>query len=394
MRRYSAACFLLFPLLAQQLPDAKELLKQWEEALKKHRSYQYEAKMAMDMVVGGNPIRMSTTSSTAVVNPDKRRIESKGQMGEVTIVADGEYTWVYIPALKQYTKKAAISSPQALSESLGMGNITDPSIAMGDAKILGEETIEVDGNKYVCWVVEIKLDKLKMPQPAGAELTDGVITLWIDKDLKIDWKMTMSVKMQGGPMPGPVEMKQEVIKRALKLNVDLPDSLFRFTPPEGAKEIAEFARPHPMKTPNLAGKPAPEFRVKSLAGETFDLASLKGKVVLLDFWATWCGPCRKAMPSVEKIHQEFKDKGLVVLALNVGEERETVEKFLKTVKVTYPVALTTDTDVVSAFQVNALPTYVVIAPDGDIAAYQVGSAGEAALLEALAKAGIKTATPK
>jgi thiol-disulfide isomerase/thioredoxin len=380
-------------LVAQQLPDAKELLKQCEQALKKHRSYHYETKMTMDMVVGGNPIHMSTTSSTAVVNPDKMRIESKGPMGETTIVTDGEYTWVYISALKQYVKKAAILGPQALFESLGMGNITDPSIATGDAKILGEETIEVDGNKYVCWVVEIKLDKLKMPQPGGAELTDGVITLWIDKDLKIDWKMTMSVKVQEGPMPKPVEMKQERIKRALTLDVDLPDSLFRFTPPEGAKEVAEFARPHPI-TSNLAGKPAPEFRVKSLAGETFDSASLKGKVVLLDFWATWCAPCRKAMPSVEKIHQEFKDKGLVVLALNVGEERETVEKFLKTVKVTYPVALTTDTDVVSAFQVNALPTYVVIAPDGDIAAYQIGSAGEAALLEALAKAGIKTATPK
>jgi len=383
----------LFSLVAQQLPDAKELLKQCEQALKKHRSYHYETKMTMDMVMGGNPIHMSTTSSTAVVNPDKMRIESKGPMGETTIVTDGEYTWVYISALKQYVKKAAILGPQALFESLGMGNITDPSIAIGDAKILGEETIEVDGNKYVCWVVEKKLDKLKMPQPGGAELTDGVITLWIDKDLKIDWKMTMSVKMQGDPMPKPVEMKQERIKRALTLDVDLPDSLFRFTPPEGAKEVAEFARPHPI-TSNLAGKPAPEFRVKSLAGETFDSANLKGKVVLLDFWATWCAPCRKAMPSVEKIHQEFKDKGLVVLALNVGEEREMVEKFLKTVKVTYPVALTTDTDVVSAFQVNALPTYVVITPDGNIAAYQIGSAGEAALLEALAKAGIKTATPK
>jgi thiol-disulfide isomerase/thioredoxin len=394
MRRYIAACFLSFPLLAQQLPDAKELLKQCEQALKKHRSYHYETKMTMDMVMGGNPIHMSTTSSKAVVNPDKMRVELKGPMGETTIVTDGEYTWVYIPALKQYTKKAAIPGRQASFETSGMGNMTDPSTAIGDAKILGEETIEVDGNKYVCWVVEIKLDKPKMPQPGGAELTDGVITLWIDKDLKIDWKMTMSVKMQGGPLPKPVELKQESIKRALKLDVDLPDSLFRFTPPEGAKEVAEFAGPDPTKTSNLAGKPAPEFRVKSLAGETFDSASLKGKVVLLDFWATWCAPCRKAIPTVEKIHQEFKDKGLVVLALNVGEERETVEKFLKTVKVTYPVALTTDTDVVSAFQVNALPTYVVITPDGNIAAYQIGSAGEAALLQALAKAGIKTATPK
>jgi thiol-disulfide isomerase/thioredoxin len=265
---------------------------------------------------------------------------------------------------------------------------------MRDTKILREEAIELDGSRYVCWVVETKLDKLKLPQPEGVELTDGVITLWIDKELKIDRQMRMSGKMQGGPMPAPVEVKQKMIKRAIKLDVDLPDSLFRFTPPEGAKEVAEFAGRPEMKTPNLAGKPAPEFRVKSLGGETFDSASLKGKTVLLDFWATWCAPCRKGMPTLEKIHQEFKDKGLVVLGLSVDEERETVEKYLTTAKVTYPVALTADTDVVPMFQVNAFPTYVVIDRDGNVAAYQVGSWGEAALREALAKAGLKAEPPK
>lgn len=389
MRRYIAACFLLFPLLAQQLPDANELLKQSREALKTRRSYQYETEMSIDMIIGGNPIHMSMTSSQAMVNPDKMRIESKSQMGGSTLVMDGEYTWVYIPALKQYAKKAAVRGPQALLESIGMGNVTDPSKALKDTKVLREESIEVDGSKYVCWVVETKLDKLKLPQPEDAELTDGLITLWIDKDLKIDRQMTMSGKMQGGSMPAPVEMKQKMIKRALKLDVDLPDSLFRFTPPEGAKEVAEFAGRPEMRTPNLAGKPSPEFRVKSLAGERFDSASLKGKAVLLDFWATWCAPCRKGMPTVEKIHQEFKGKGLVVLGLSVDEEQETVEKYLTTAKVTYPVALTADTDVVPTFQVNAFPTYVVIDRDGNIVAYQVGSWSETALREALAKAGLK-----
>jgi len=385
MRRIIAAFFLLSPLLAQQFPDAQELLKQSGEALKKYRSYQYETEMTIDMVSGGNPMRMSRTSSVAVVNPDKMRIESKDQMGGSTVVADGEYTWTYVPALKQYTKKAAVGNVSDLSKAMGEG--------VRDKKILREESVEVDGSKYPCWVVEAKIDKQKLLQPEGMELTDSVITLWIDKDLKIDRQMTMSGKMQGGPMPAPVEMKQKMVKRALKLDGDLPDSLFTFTPPEGAKEVAELAGPG-MKRPDLAGKLAPGFRVKSLAGETFDSAGLKGKAVLLDFWATWCAPCRKEMPTVEKLHQEFKDKGLVVLGLNVGEERETVEKYLKTAKVNYPIALTADTDTVPAFQATAFPTYVVIDREGKIVAYQVGSEGEAALRGALAKAGFKAEAPK
>jgi thiol-disulfide isomerase/thioredoxin len=394
MRRTIAACFLLFPLFAQQrLPDAKELLKQSSEALTMRRSYQYETEMAIDIVMGGNPIHVSLTSSQSVVNPDKKRVESKGQTGETTIVSDGEFTWVYVPMLKQYTKKAVMGGPQAILQSLGMGSLADVSKALGAGKTLREESIEIDGSKYSCWVVETRIEKLKLPQPEGAELTDGVITHWIDKDLKIERQMTLSGNMQGGPIAAPVEVKQKVVNRAIKLDVELPDSLFRFTPPEGAKEVADFVVPG-MKTPNMVGKPAPAFRVKSLTGETFDLASLKGKAVLLDFWATWCGPCRKEMPTMEKVYQELKANGLVVLGLNVGEDRATVEKFLKTAKVSYPIALTADTDVVSTFEVTAYPTYVVIDRAGNIAAYQVGSAGEAALRDTLAKGGIKANPPK
>ena len=395
MHRAIAAFLLLFPFFAhQQVPDAKELLKQSGEALTLRRSYQYETEMTIDMVMAGNPLHVSVTSSLAVVNPDKKRIVSKGQMGETTIVSDGEFTWIYVPPLQQYTKKAVMRSPQAMLDSIGMGALAaDITKATRDPKTLREESIEIDGSKYPCWVVETRIDRVKLPQPEGAELTDGVITMWIDKDLKIQRQTTMSGNMQGGPITTPVELRQKIVNRAIKLDLDLADSLFRFDPPEGSKEVADFFVPG-RKAPNLVGKAAPAFRVKSLAGETFDLAVLKGKTVLLDFWATWCVPCRKEIPTMEKIHQEFKSRGLVILGLNVGEDRATVEKFLKTAKVNYPIALTADTDVAPAFEVTAYPTYVVIDREGNIVGHQVGSAGEAALRETLAKGGIKASPAK
>ena len=99
------------------------------------------------------------------------------------------------------------------------------------------------------------------------------------------------------------------------------------------------------------------------------------------------------MPTLEKIHQEFKGQGLVVLGLNVGEGREAVEKFLKTTKVGYPLALISDNDVLP-FQVTSLPTYIVIDRDGKVVAYQIGSEGESALRDALAKGGLKANAPK
>ena len=85
-------------------------------------------------------------------------------------------------------------------------------------------------------------------------------------------------------------------------------------------------------------KPAPALKFKDIDGKTLDLAQLKGKVVLINFWATWCPPCRREMPSMERLSQAFKGKPFVVLAVNVGEDADTIEAFtsqLDTTPVSY-----------------------------------------------------------
>ena len=384
MLRSIVACLLLFPVFAQQpLPNGGELLKRSGDALANYRSYQCDFDTQIEVVVGGNPTQMSVTQSLAVVNPDKKRMETKSQLGETTVVSDGENVWGYVPAIKRYTRKPAMRARQGVLETLGLG---DPSASV--ARSLRQETIEIDGSTYSCSVVEARADKV--PQPGGTEMTDVVTTIWIDKDLMIR-QITVTGIIRGGQLPGPAEMREKIIVRALKLDVDLPDSLFKFTPPPDAKELPDV--PALGSTPNLAGKPAPPLRFKSLAGETFDLASLKGKTVLLELLGYVVWPVSQGdADSRENPHKEFKPNGLVVLGLNVGEQREVVERFLKTANVSYPVAVIDDADI--TFQVSSIPTYVVIDPDGKVAAYQIGAAGEAALRESLAKAGLKASPPK
>ena len=115
-------------------------------------------------------------------------------------------------------------------------------------------------------------------------------------------------------------------------------------------------------------------------------------MVLLDFWTSWCGPCKREVPIIEKLHREFRNKGLVVLGVNVGEDKETMDKFLNAARLTYPsLQLDEDDEALKSLSVNAYPTLVLIDRTGKVAHYDVGVKSEASLRAALAKTGIKPA---
>jgi thiol-disulfide isomerase/thioredoxin len=136
-------------------------------------------------------------------------------------------------------------------------------------------------------------------------------------------------------------------------------------------------------------EPAPRFRAKTLAGETFNNESVKGKVVLLEFWTTWCSYCRDEEVLVEKIDKEFASKGLIVLAIDVAESKKTVKKYLEQHPRACRIVLTEDTNLAAMYQANAYPIYVVIDRDGNIAGEQRGAAGERGLRRLLARAGVE-----
>jgi len=134
---------------------------------------------------------------------------------------------------------------------------------------------------------------------------------------------------------------------------------------------------------------APNFRAKTMDGEKFSNESLKGKVVLLQFWATWCGVCRGDQPAVDQLTQEFADRGLVVLAISVNESKKTVKKYLDQSPRACKIVLTEDTNLAAMFAAKEYPLYVVIDRDGNIAGTQRGGGGEALLRRLLKKAELE-----
>jgi len=141
-----------------------------------------------------------------------------------------------------------------------------------------------------------------------------------------------------------------------------------------------------------ADKPeaAPRFTAKTINGETFSNDSVKGKVVLLQFWATWCKYCRKEQPLVDSLAAEFKDKGLIVLAVAVGESRKTVKKYLAENPRECRIVLNDDTNLAAMYAASSYPIYVVIDRDGNIAGIQRGAGGEDALRNLLSKGGLES----
>src|SRR5437016_9972030 len=136
-------------------------------------------------------------------------------------------------------------------------------------------------------------------------------------------------------------------------------------------------------------EPAPRFSAKTLAGEKFTSDSSKGKVVLLQFWATWCKYCRGDQQVVDEIAREFADRGLVVLAVDVNESKKTVKKYLEQSPRATKIILTEDTNLAAFFEAKSFPLYVLLDRDGMIAGTQKGSGGGDALRSLLRKVDLE-----
>jgi cytochrome c biogenesis protein CcmG, thiol:disulfide interchange protein DsbE len=136
------------------------------------------------------------------------------------------------------------------------------------------------------------------------------------------------------------------------------------------------------------GQPAPRFRAKTTTGDQFNNASVKGKVVLFEFWTTWCKYCEAEASMVDQVAKEFADKGLIVLAVDVLEPDQKVKKYLVDHPRSVPIVLTKDTNLAAMYNALSYPIYVVVDRDGNIVAEQRGAAGDSALRRLLKRAGL------
>jgi peroxiredoxin len=141
--------------------------------------------------------------------------------------------------------------------------------------------------------------------------------------------------------------------------------------------IAAFAKGHFIKAMGMIkfkeNVPAPDFALVNLEGQIVSLSDYRGKLVFVNFWATWCPPCRAEMPSMEKLYQEFKDKDFVILAVNMQERRERVKAFMDELGLSFPVLLDTAGSVARKYGVRGLPATLLVGRDGNTISGAIGA---------------------
>jgi peroxiredoxin/outer membrane lipoprotein-sorting protein len=345
--------------------------------------YHIEGTLTASVDAGGTHQRLATTFELAAIRPQRLLSRFDGAMLQMYRVSNGEAVWIYHPGTNEYMREeGALVGPAAESATFGESILLvytayADSAAARRARIVGKETLTVGDRPVDCLVVEISAN-----EDSSMGRTSGPDTLWVDPARSLVARSSHRIVTEAGGMVASSLLVFEYDR--IDIDEAPPESLFVFHPPEGAREVESFSE----SASRWVGKAAPGFALRSLDGREYRLAELRGSVVLIDFWATWCAPCRRELPHIERLHRELADRGLVVVAVS-AESRERVERFLDERRFTFAALLDPGRDVHSAYGVQSIPQVFVVDRDGNVAAHLVGARSEGELRAALREAGLQ-----
>lgn len=120
------------------------------------------------------------------------------------------------------------------------------------------------------------------------------------------------------------------------------------------------------------GAAAPDFALKSSSGKNLKLSEHRGEVVMINFWATWCGPCRQELPLLNRLHEQYRKTGFTLLGVNIDDRQDAAQDMAKKLGITFPVLFDTDKRVSRLYDVNAMPSTVLIDRDGKVRYIHLG----------------------
>jgi len=190
--------------------------------------------------------------------------------------------------------------------------------------------------------------------------------------------MGSSVRTHGSSRPGVSRLWGEVVLSLLIVLAVVAGVSWWHRRAEGAQTNAAVAdlpegRPLPDTGPPVAGHPAPDFEMIYPDGRRTRLSELRGRPVLINFWATWCPPCRREMPELIQAYEAHRDEGFVILAVNVQESPSQALAFAEEFGISFQIILDTEGRVSDQYQVRHLPSSIFIDRDGIIVARWVGA---------------------
>ena len=335
---------------------ARDLLRQAAETYRHLPASRFEATEVVRRSTEKSEIRAEVHSTILFSPPNRWRRESTSGAEPQIDIADGKTRWTVYPRSNEYKKTGQGSaSLPFLYDLLDKGRST-PGIVRQER--LGSAD---------CTVVHMDL---------GRGVTKE---LWIDNATHLVRKDTSD---EPGSAPGSAT-RREVLYTVARIGDNIAAEALTYSPEAThAVNRTEAAR-HAPET--MVGKPAPDITLRDLDGRTVRLRDLRGKAVLLDFWATWCGYCREALPTIELYHRGLQSKGLVVYGVD-DEAAEIARPYLQKYGYTMPSLVDEHGETVRQFLVESWPTTILIDRDGKVVYYETGAEPEK-LRDAIRAAG-------
>jgi len=386
-----ASLTLAAPVRAQLPAPERKILEQSAETYRTMKRYLLAGVIQVEVRSARGPQSQQAPFLVAADGSGRMRDEVTSGAVMGLFVSDGRETVVYNGQLRQYMRlPGGADSVIKKFTNRGIGSLVmSRYVALTEgarsARRLPDETLTVNGVPRVCQVLEVTYD----PPNAGVPITEDPRRFWFDGETHLVVRQRTTMHADAPQFGGKIDQVETTTFQRASIDPRFPDSLWVFRAPEGAKLVDEFSNGPADPAAAFAGKPASDFTLKDLKGRPHSLKSLRGKVVLLDFWATWCGPCRITMPQVAKIHMQYKGKGVEVMSINVGETGEKAGAFIAKNGYAFTTLLDQDRVVATQYQVNGIPTLIVVDASGKISDYLVGARDEAALKAALKKAGVR-----
>jgi len=322
----------------------------------------YEVRVTVQTVHGSDVSESHFTETAA--GPGKYRVAPDAAGGELRI-GDGLSEWRYRPDTGEYSKTLLAEAAGPRTAALAQ---IDKHVQR--ANLAREEQFVVDGKPVAIYVVDVERNQWPRGSIEGAQHT----MYRIDRQSFVVYKaITYS--------PNTTEI---VLYRLVRQNQPMSESQFQFAPSASAHAASSLAVAAASKP--LVGAVAPDFTLPDTGGNPVNLREFQGKVIIVDFWATWCGPCRALMPHLQKMYLNWEKRGLVLLGLDVGEDAATVENFARSQGVHFPLLIGAEPDVSTRYFVEAYPSTFVIDRLGHIVYRDLGGGDVAKLQAAVDKA--------
>ncbi len=269
-------------------------------------------------------------------------------------------------------KPARLRVAMPCGDVYGFGTLPENTLS---AKLLGEGAVEANGETARCYIIQLRWRPVE-GRPAITQ--DDLETLWVDKSSHLVLRTHFNKFNDVNSANPHVVERWSTTFSSYQLNAPTPNWLRTLKQHSEEQDRALSAR--------MAGKPAPAFTLKDLNGHSISLGSLRGKVVLLDFWATWCGSCKEEEPVLEKLGKERGTDSLAILRIT-NQSPELVRQFLQRTGENFP-TLVDGNKVSSEYEVRGIPTLVIIDRTGKIVRYNPGFLSESDLEGDLAREGL------